>query len=372
MDERIFWVGLNMVYGIGPAKFKALLDHFGDLQSAWEAPAASLRASGLSEKIVKNLIKTRADLDLNRTWDKLQADDINLYTWLDEGYPKRLLEVAQPPPVLYARGEFVPNDDWAVAIVGTRKMTGYGQQVTEEVASFLARNGVTVVSGLAKGVDATAHQAALNAGGRTVAVLGSGVDQIYPAVNRGLAMEMISSGAVVSDYPMGMKPVAANFPPRNRIISGLARAVVIVEAGQRSGALITASFAAEQSREVFAVPGNIYGPQSVGANQLIQKGATPLLAPEDLMSVLNMAMLNEQQAARTILPSDPTEAAIFSVLGHEPQHIDDLTRQTELPPAQVSSTLAMMELKGMVRQVGGMQYVAVREAQARYQTDIEN
>lgn len=361
-----------MVYGIGPARFRNLVEHFGDPQTVWEAPAGALRASGLSEKVVKNLIKIRASVDLQQVWGRLEAKGVNLLTWLDEGYPKRLLEVAQPPPVIYALGEFTPQDDWAVAIVGTRRVTPYGQQVTEEVASFLARNGVTVVSGLAKGVDAMAHRAALNAGGRTVSVLGSGIDEIYPAVNRGLAKEMMESGAVVSDYPLGTKPVAANFPPRNRIISGLARAVVIIEAGQKSGALITASFAAEQGREVFALPGNIYVPKSVGTNRLIQDGATPLLMPEDLLGVLDLAMRSEQQAARTILPSDPTEAALFAVLGHEPQHIDELTRQTDLPPSQVSSTLAMMELKGMVRQVGGMQYVAVREAQARYQTEIEN
>lgn len=371
MDERLFWLGLSLVNGIGPTRFRALLDHFGDPQTAWEAPAASLRASGLSEKIVKNFIKIRADVDLYNLWDQIQAQDVNFLIWLDDSYPSRLKEIAQPPPVLYARGEFVPQDDWAVAIVGTRRVTPYGRQVTEEMAGFLARNGVTVVSGLARGVDSIAHSAALKAGGRTIAVLGSGVDNVYPPENRGLAEEIISNGALVSDYALGTPPEAGNFPPRNRIISGLSRAVVIIEAGKKSGALITASFAAEQGREVFAVPGSIHAPHSQGTNRLIQDGAVPLLAPEDLMTVLDMAMIQEQQTARTILPSDPTEAALFAMLGREPLHVDELTRKTDLPISQVSSTLAMMELKGMVRQVGGMQYVAVREAQARYHVDSE-
>ena len=215
MDEQIFWIGLNLVKGIGAARFQLLLDHFGDARTAWEASPSALRSAGLSEKIAENLIQMRASADLNAIWEQLESQEITLLTWNDEGYPRRLKEIHQPPPVLYVRGEITPQDEWAVAIVGTRRLTSYGRQVTEEVAAFLARNGVTVVSGLPRGIDSVAHQAALRAGGRSIAVLGSGVDNIYPAENRELAAEMIKRGAIISDYPLGTPPDGANFPPRN-------------------------------------------------------------------------------------------------------------------------------------------------------------
>jgi len=271
--------------------------------------------------------------------------------------------------VLYALGELTPQDDWAVAIVGTRRITHYGQQAAQEIAGFLAQNGVTVISGLARGIDSIAHRAALDAGGRTIAVLGSGVDQIYPAENRGLASEMTAAGAIISDYALGTPPEAGNFPPRNRIIAGLSIAVVVVEAGERSGARITANFAVEQGREVFAVPGSIYSPQSKGTNRLIRDGAHPLLAPEDLLEVLNLTMVTEHQKARVVLPANAVEAAIFEVLGHEPVHVDQIGQTANLPIEQISAALTLMELKGMVRQVGGMRYIALREAQAAYQVD---
>ena len=233
---------------------------------------------------------------MDKVWEKLQAGSIQVLTWDDEAYPRRLKEIDQPPPVLYLRGNLLPEDEWAVAIVGTRRVTAYGRQVAEELASVLARNGVTVISGLARGVDSIAHQAALNAGGRTIAVMGTGVEQIYPPENRRLAEQMLQQGALVSDYPLGTPPDGINFPPRNRIISGLALAVVVVEAGLTSGALITASFAAEQGREVFAVPGNITAPQSQGTNRLILDGATPLLSPQQVLEALNLTMVTEHRA----------------------------------------------------------------------------
>jgi DNA processing protein len=268
--------------------------------------------------------------------------------------------------VLYARGDLLPEDEFAVAIVGTRRVTPYGRQVTEELSSFLAGNGITIVSGLARGVDAIAHQAALRAGGRTLAVLGSGVDRIYPPENRALAAQIMEHGAILSDYAVGTAPEASNFPPRNRIISGLSLAVVVIEAGETSGALITAGFAAEQGREVFAVPGSILAPQSKGTNKLIQTGALPLLSPEDLLQALNLTRVGAQKSARKILPADEVERQLLDALGSEPLHVDELRSQTGLPVEKVSAALVMMELKGMVRQVGAMHYVAVREVQSGY------
>jgi DNA processing protein len=298
--------------------------------------------------------------------EQFEAQGISILTWEDELYPARLKEIDQPPPVLYIRGALTSEDSWAVAIVGTRRVSAYGRQVTEELASFLAANGVTVVSGLARGVDAIAHQTTLKAGGRTIAVLGCGVDRIYPPEHAQLAERMIASGAIVSDYAPGTPPDASNFPPRNRIISGLSMAVVVVEAGETSGALITAQFAADQGREVFAVPGNILAPQSKGTNRLIAQGAHPMLSARDLLDVLNLTRITEQRAVRNVLPGDEIESKLMSLLTHEPLHMDEIRNQTGLPIERVSATLVMMELKGLVRQVGGMNYVAVREEQAEY------
>jgi DNA processing protein len=277
-----------------------------------------------------------------------------------------LKEIDQPPPVLYVRGTLKTEDEWAVAVVGTRRISAYGRQVSEELAASLAQSGVTVVSGLARGVDAVAHQSALKAGGRTLAVLGSGVDRIYPPEHRGLAEQMLAHGALLSDYAPGTPPDASNFPPRNRIISGLSMAVVVVEAGETSGALITAQFAVDQGRDVFAVPGNILAPQSKGTNRLIQQGAQPLLAVRDLLETLDLNLATEQRSVRKVLPANEVEARLLGLLGPEPMHLDEIGQQTGLPIERVSATLVMMELKGLVRQVGGLNYVAVREDQADY------
>lgn len=372
MDEKKYWVGFNLIKGIGAVRMQGLVAYFGDLESAWAASASELAAAGLGSKLIERVIQARAGVDLDKVWERIEQQGIKILTWQDETYPQRLKEIDQPPPVLYLRGEYLPDDLFAVAIVGTRRVTPYGRQITEELSAFLAAHGITVISGLARGVDAIAHQAALKAGGRTLAVLGSGVDKIYPPEHRALAEQIMEHGALLSDYAPGTPPDASNFPPRNRIISGLSLAVVVVEAGETSGALITAEFAAEQGREVFAVPGSILAPQSKGTNKLIQNGALPLLSVNDLMQALDLARMGEQKAIRKIMPSDPTEAQLLSVIGSEPLHVDEIRSQSGLPIEKVSAALALMELKGMVRQVGGMQYVAVREERANYNVNTLN
>jgi DNA processing protein len=371
MDDKRYWIGFTLVKGIGAVRFQRLLERFGDAESAWNAAPAELAEAGLSLKVIERQVAVREKADLSRLWDQIQSKGIKVLTWLDEAYPQRLKEIEQPPPVLYLRGELSPEDTWAVAIVGTRRVTPYGRQVTEEIASFLAANGVTVVSGLARGVDALAHSAALKAGGRTLAVLGSGVDRIYPPENRAIAEQIFERGAVLSDYAPGTPPESSNFPPRNRIISGLSMGVVVIEAGETSGALITADFAAEQGREIFAVPGNILAPQSKGTNKLIQQGALPLLSASDIMQALNLTRVGQHKAARKALPADDVEAKLLTAMGEEPLHVDEIRNQTGLPVEKVSATLVMMELKGMVRQVGNMRYVAVREVQSDYLVDDE-
>ncbi|RPH62033.1 MAG: DNA-protecting protein DprA [Chloroflexi bacterium] len=366
MDDRRFWVGFTLVKGIGAVRLQALLDYFGEAEKAWRASMFDLVGAGLSPKLAERVLQVRSSVNLDEYVEKVTAAGIRILTWDDTEYPSHLKEIDQPPPVLYLRGEFTAEDNWAVAVVGTREVTPYGRQVTEELASVLAHNGVTVVSGLARGMDAIAHSAALKAGGRTLAVLGSGVDKVYPPENRQMAEKIIAQGAVLSDYAPGTPPESTNFPPRNRIISGLSMAVVVVEAGDTSGALITAEFSVEQGRDVFAVPGSIYGPQSRGANRLISNGAKMLLKPQDVLEALDLTRNVERREIRKIIPADAIEASLLDVLGAEPLHVDEIRGQTGLPIEKVSAALTMMELKGMVRQVGGMNYVAIREEQAVY------
>ncbi len=368
-NSRQYWVAFSLVKGIGAVRFQALLDFFGDPQIAWNAPTEALREAGLSDKVIENLVMLRTSINLDQVWEQLEIKGINALIQTDEDYPRRLQDLDQPPPVIFLLGELTPDDEWSVAVVGTRRVTAYGRQVAEDVAGTLARNGITVISGLARGVDSIAHQAALEAGGRTIAVLGSGLDRIYPPENRRLAEQIAGKGALISDYPPGTPPEASNFPPRNRLISGLSLAVVIIEAGQTSGALITAAFAADQGREVFAVPGNITSPGSKGTNRLIRDGAQPLLHPEQILEELELTMVAEQRTARVVLPADAVEAQLFETLGHEPLHIDEIRARTDLPIEKVTATLALMELKGMVRQLGGMQYISLREVKEVYRED---
>ncbi len=368
--ETQYWVAFSLIRGIGAVRFRRLLSEFGSLQEAWQASPKALAQTGLSSKLVENILAIRQQVDLDQLWEKIQKLGIKVLTWQDTSYPQRLKEIDQPPPVLYIKGELIDQDELAVAVVGTRRVTHYGRQVAQEIASGLAQNGVTVVSGLARGVDAIAHAAALDNGGRTLAILGCGVDRIYPSENRPLAQRILHQGALISDYPPGTAPDSTNFPPRNRIISGLSLAVVIVEAGEKSGALITASFAADQGRDVFAVPGNIHAPQSIGTNRLIQKGAYPFVSVADLLETLDIVMVSRQTDARKMLPADATEAKLMKALTTQPIHVDELAQIVELPVAQVSSTLTILELKGYVRSLGGMNYVAVHEDGGEYY--IEN
>jgi DNA processing protein len=266
-------------------------------------------------------------------------------------------------------GEYRPADDWAVAIVGTRTASPYGREAARAVAGDLARAGVTIISGLARGIDAQAHQAALDAGGRTIAVMGSGLDVVYPWEHRKLAADITQKGALISEYGLGVQPEANNFPARNRIISGLSRGVVVVEAGDQSGALITAGFAAEQGREVFAVPGGIFHRNSRGTNRLIRDGAHPVLSAADVLEALDLTAVTEHVTAQMLFPTDATEALLLERLSEDPTHVDEVGLATGLPIATVSSTLALMELKGLVRHVGGMNYIRARETFAVYRAD---
>ena len=361
-----YWIGFNRVRGIGAARLRALLDYFGTLEAAWNAPAYDLRQAGLDQRSVANLVKTRDELDLDGELERLDQLHVQVLTWDDAAYPRNLREIHNPPPVLYVQGEVDKRDEWAVAVVGTRRASVYGKEAAHAMARGLAQAGVTVVSGLALGIDSVAHRACLDAGGRTIAVLGSGVDVIYPSSNRQLASGIVERGALVSEYSLGTRPEGRNFPPRNRIISGLTLGTIVVEADIGSGARITADFAAEHGRDVFAVPGNIFARNSRGTNRLIQEGAKLVCDVGDVLEELNLTMVSEQAQARAVIPDNETEATLLRHLSAEPRHVDELRRAVQLPIAQVSSTLALMELKGMVRQVGGMNYVIARDGGVEY------
>lgn len=335
----------------------ALLEVFGTAGAAWNGASQKLRDAGLDKRSIDNLVRARHEFDLEHEWRRIRNAGVQVVTWQDSDYPANLKSLENCPPLLYVRGTLCEDDVWSIAIVGTRRASVYGREVSGRLASDLARAGVTIVSGLALGIDTIAHRTALDAGQRTIAVLGSGVDQIYPPENRGLAAQIAENGAVVSEYPLGTRPEANNFPPRNRVISGLSKAVVIVEAPKRSGALITARFAAEQGRDVFAVPGNITSPGSAGCNDLIRKGAAPLLESQDVLDQLKLEHLVEVKYQQQALPLDPDEDRILEYLSLEPIHVDDLVRRSELPSAQIASMLTMLELKGLVRQVGVLSYV---------------
>lgn len=355
-----YYLGFNLTPGIGPARMARLVERCGSLEAAWHADPFELAAAGLDGKASAALLATRAKLNLDAELERAARLGVGLLTLDDAAYPALLREIPGAPPLLYVRGNLLPADDWAVAMVGTRVPTAYGREAAHVIATELVGAGVTVVSGLARGIDAVCHEAALAAGGRTLAVLGSGVDLPYPASNSRLAARIVEQGALVSDFPLRTLPVAANFPPRNRIISGLSRATLVIEAGEQSGALITVGFALDQGRDVFAVPGPIFGRQSAGCNRLIRNGAGLARGAADLLADLDLTAATVQREARAELPTDPAELALLNLLGGEPQHIDELGRASGLPASAVAAALAMLELKGLARQPAPLWYVLGR------------
>lgn len=361
MEERAYWVTWSRVPGIGPARLRLLARAFGTLKAAWHGRALDLRGAGLDERTTAGAMKAFATLDPAAEWERIEKAGITVLTWDDEEYPDRLRSIASAPALLYVRGALTADDALAVAIVGTRRATAYGREVAHRIATDLATVGVTVISGLAKGIDGIAHDRALAAGGRTIAVLGHGMNTIYPPEHRSLAARIAEGGgALITEYPLGARIDPANFPARNRIISGLALGVVIVEADRKSGALITADFAADQGRDVFAVPGSILSPMSAGTNALIKDGARLVTGVEDILSELRLEIRREQHATQQALPTlpgVPGAAALLGALGAEPAHIDDLCRACGLPISDVNGLLVQLQLTGAVRPAGPQLYV---------------
>ena len=362
-----YWIALSRTPGLGAARFRLLEEHFrGDLESAWRAPPRELRAAGIGGGVVKAIAECREkvspDVELERLW----RSGVAALTWHDADYPRRLKEIADAPPVLYCLGTLRPEDETSVAVVGTRRPTDYGRRVTAELCAELAARGVTVVSGLALGIDARAHQATLDAGGRTIAVMGNGLDTVYPRENRRLAERIMGEGgALVSEFPLGARPEASNFPRRNRIISGMTLGTLITEASETSGTRWTVYHALEQNREIFCVPGSVYSDASKLTNRLIREGAKLVCGVSDILVEIGLDTAARQVAMplddpgegpSRAEPDDPDESELLRHITHEPTHIDDLARMAGRPITEVSGLLTMLEIKGLVVQSGMMHY----------------
>ena len=343
-------------------RYGQLLAFFSSLDNAWEASAEEFKKAGWKEDIVDQFIVWKEKMDEDKIERILEQEEIHCITKDDENYPELLKEVYDPPFCLFVRGKFEP-DDFSLAVVGTRKFSPYGKQVTEELVNDLASQGITIVSGLALGIDALAHEATLKAGGKTIAVLGSGINRnhIYPGQNKNLAERIIESGgALISEYPPGTIPSRFTFPKRNRIVAGMSLGSLVIEAPESSGALITAQYALDSSREVFAIPQNINALNSAGPNELIKNGAHPVTKANDILDILNLQDVKKYISNQEIIPDSPIEAKILENLSRESIHVDELTKKCELDSSQINATLTLMEMKGKVRNLGGMNYVLSR------------
>lgn len=356
-DDPRYWIGFQLIPNIGPVRTRQLVEHFGSAERAWLASESALRGTGLSSDLVTGIVRGRSTVNLDDEVDKLAIHDVRAISIDSSDYPRLLKHIPAPPTVLYMKGSYEPLDDLAIGVVGTRRSTTYGADVTRQITGDLAGAGVTIVSGLARGIDTIAHDAALNAGGRTLAICGCGLDLVYPPQNRKLAARIIEQGALISEYPIGVPPDGPHFPARNRIISGLSRGVLVVEAPKRSGALITTSFALDQGRDVYAVPGSALSKVSEGCHDLIRAGATLVTSAEHILEELNVPASQSAVQSRMVLPETDAERLLLGCIGAEPRHINELSMDTGLPIHEANGTLLTMELKGLIRQSGAQHYV---------------
>jgi len=355
--EHYYWFGLKSVPLVGNVTFLRLLAHFGSPERALKATAEELaQVKGLSRPAAASLLSHDYRGFAQAECEKVAACGARIVDVLSERYPRLLMEIPDPPPFLYLLGE-LKGSKTAVALVGSRRASQYGLSTATRLARELAAQGVTVVSGMARGIDTAAHWGALKGGGRNVAVLGCGLDVVYPPENAALHEALARDGALVSEFPMGTAPLAENFPRRNRIISALSRGVVVVEAGEGSGSLITAHYALEQGREVFAVPGNVTVSGSRDANGLIKEGAKLVERVEDILEELGLeplpGVLPEKPPAFALTPQ---EAELYALLAQGPLQIDDLIVRSALTAGEVSATLLRLELKGAVVQLPGKHF----------------
>lgn len=364
----VYWIALNAVKGLGPVRIKQLCDEVGSPQVLFEKASGSLRKRGLlTDALIAQIQDPQLLADANEQIERAERLGVRILTPADQTYPPVLKEIFAPPPVMYVKGSVEPFQQHSIAIVGMRQPSTYGKNATEQIVDGLLKQNITIVSGLALGIDAVAHKACVDKGGLTVAVLGCGVDKIYPSANKQLAEQILSSsGALVSEFPLGTPPLAYNFPRRNRIISGLSAGVLVIEARSKSGSLITAHYAMQQGRDVFAVPGSIFSEKSDGTFNLIKNGAAPVRKAQDILdtitTVTNCCVRTAIVSKVTQIPLDllsGDERLVFEILTDQPLRIDQIAEKIEQKVADLFTILLNLELKGIVRQVAGQQYMRV-------------
>ncbi len=360
--ELLSMLRLHLVNGIGPRHSQLLLDHFGSAAGVLAASLAQLEeVAGIGPKIALSIAASKLGRDAEIELEESQQLGVKLLRRGSAGYPKAIERICDPPLLLYCRGDILPQDELAVAIVGSRRCTVYGRQQAEKFATALARAGVTIVSGLARGIDAAAHQGAVAAGGRTLAVMGTGLAEIYPPEHRELAKQVAEHGALLSEFKLHQTPHAGHFPQRNRIISGLSVAVVVIEAGRSSGALHTARHAMEQGREVLAVPGRIDSLASEGCHDLIRDGVTLIRHVDDILAAigpLTKPISVASDSGETIhslreLSLNEIERHILNLIGADPTLQDEIIFRSQMEPPRVLSTLTVLEMKRLIRRQPG-------------------
>lgn len=355
--ERDILIWLNSI-NIGNHNISKLIDGFPNLIDIWYSSKEKLETiSRLNYPVVNKIIKNRNIDYLNKLLNTIKSNDIKVITVLDENYPKYLMNIDDKPNVLYMKGDILEEDNLAIAIVGSRKSTSYGKWAAEKFCKELVEMGITIISGLANGIDTVAHKTSLENGGRTIGVLGTGIDKTYPMRNKELYKDIAKNGAVITEFPLGTKPFAYNFPQRNRIISGLSLGIIVIEAQEKSGSLITASHASNQGKDVFALPGNINSLFSKGTNKLIRDGARPLLEVEDILEeIYELRQLKSQKIVKTKVNEDDfsdVEIKIINCIKDQPTHCDQIAYKTGINISELNSILTILELKGIIKELSG-------------------
>ncbi len=362
MDKKRAALKLLSINGLGPRRILNLHSTFPQIEEVFNASVKCLSEIPGIDYTLANKILNRCDGEfVDSQLSIMEKSPFDMVTIFDKGYPARLRNIYDPPVILFKQGNFKESDEDAIAVVGTRKSTNYGKEVTEILVKGLVEQNITIISGFARGIDSEAHKAALRAGGRTIAVLGNGIDRVYPPENRRLRNQIVENGVYCSEFPFGTKPDAVNFPRRNRIISGLGLGVVVIEAGEKSGAILTAYYSLDQNREVFAVPGRISDIKSKGTNRIIQKGAKLVGNVEDILSEIesNRKFPTVPHQIEIDFKFEGEEKKIYDALSYEPIHIDELSIKVAKTSYEVLSILLSLELKGAVRQLAGKMFTKI-------------
>ena len=372
-QELKYWIAWNKIKEIGPVRFSKLVKHFSSLEEAWRNnmnTSEIKKLLHLGEETLNRIEVEKREINPEQEWDLLEERNIKVITIQEDDYPAILKNIYSPPPVIYYQGDFpaIMKNACGLAIVGSRKATYYGRKVAREIAGELARSGYIVISGLAKGIDTNAHLGALESQGLTIAVLGCGLDCIYPSENRALTRRIMENGAVITEFPLFTKPEKNNFPRRNRIISGLSLGTLVVEAAAKSGALITTDYALEQGREVFAIPGSIYSFLSAGCHNLIKQGAKLVNNYQDILEELegegtdltkNRVADSTKEDLVLLRELTDHEKRLLHYISIEPLHIDEIAELATLSYSEVSEVLLSLELKNLIREIEGKRYISI-------------